>query len=145
MKTLQEYIKESLIIESLDNLKGCIYTTWKLVDYLNEEHGVELDDVADISEEDEKEFLKRINAFKKLIRKANLVNLGNWWGDNDEEWEYFYEKTGISNNDKVIVLFQDGDDGTFAYIVLNNRIKTVRGPIYKKFIEMLGVDYITNF
>ena len=66
------------------------------IDYLNEKNGVELDDVADISEEDEKEFLKRINAFKKLIRRANLVDLGNWWGDDDEEWEYFYEETGKS-------------------------------------------------
>lgn len=145
MKSLKEILKENLITESSDNLKGCIYTTWRLVDYLNEKNGVELDDVADISEEDEKEFLKRINAFKKLIRRANLVDLGNWWGDDDEEWEYFYEETGTSADDKVIVLFQDGDDGTFAYIVLNNKIKVVRDPIYKKFIEMLGVDYITNF
>ena len=140
MKSLQEYI-----MESSDNLKGCIYTTWKLVDYLNGKNGMELDDVADIYEEDEKEFLKRINTLKKLIRKADLVDLGNWWGESDEEWEYFYEETGTSANDKVIVLFQDGDNGTFAYVVFNNRIKVVRDPIYKKFIEMLGVDYVTNF
>ena len=51
----------------------------------------------------------------------------------------------VSVTYKVIVLFQDGDDGTFAYVVFNNRIKVVRDPIYKKFIEMLGVDYVTNF
>ena len=145
MKTLDSYIEENLIAESSDNLKGCIYTTWKLVDYLNGKNGMEIDDVADIYEEDEKEFLKRINTLKKLIRKADLVDLGNWWGENDEEWEYFYEETGTSANDKVIVLFQDGDNGTFAYVVFNNRIKVVRDPIYKKFIEMLGVDYVTNF
>ena len=140
MKSLQEYI-----MESSDNLKGCIYTTWKLVDYLNGKNGMEIDDVADIYEEDEKEFLKRINTLKKLIRKADLADLGNWWGESDEEWEYFYEETGTSANDKVIVLFRDGDNGTFAYVVFNNRIKVVRDPIYKKFIEMLGVDYVTNF
>ena len=147
MENLTDFIKENLIIESA-NVKGCIRCmTWDLPEVLID-CSKDLDYYnawilgQDDTDADPKEFNKRLAAMHKMVSKADTVDLGNWFGE-DEEWDYFYEETGLKPSKKIMVLHKDGDDATFTYIVF----KAFKQKVYDNFKEMLSSDFdiFTNF
>lgn len=127
------------------SLKGCIRCmTWDLPEVVRDgSKNLDYYNSWDLGQDDgdekvdPKEFNKRLAAFHKMVKDADTVDLGNWFGESEEEWEYFYKETRIKPSQKVMVLHQDGDDATFAYIIF----KSFKQKVYDEFREMLRDDF----
>lgn len=149
MKALSTFVKENLINES-SSVKGCIRCmTWDLPEVLTDgSKDLDYYNAWDLGQDDgdeeidPKEFNKRLTAVHKMISRVDTVNLGNWFGE-DEEWDHFYAETKLKPSKKIMVLHKDGDDATFTYIVF----KAFKQNVYDEFKEMLSSDFdvFTNF
>lgn len=61
---------------------------------------------------------KKLDEFlKKNFSGGECIFLGNWNPEYEEEdWDYFYEETGLNENDHGLITFCDGDDGEFTIL-----------------------------
>lgn len=156
MKSLVEVLNES-INEAAMNAFGFpkdykLPGSWDLVEIVNGSQTVEefLNEYNGDGEEYPEACAKLNQFMTAAFSNAMTVELGNWnpesgMSDEDEEWGYFYEETGLKKGKAHgIVTFCDGDDGTFT--VLQYAKGSINKKELKDFLVMLepgDLRYIT--
>jgi hypothetical protein len=150
MKNINEFINESTLNESKNSLgfdkNYQVPVTWELAEWGADGEGIDPDEM-DFDDDTSKDAIILFDeVFTQYIKDGMTVDLGNWFPDeNDDDWDYFYEETGLSKRDHGLVLHQDGDDGTFTVLVFANRIPSKYKKYINDFKDMFSYNTVAEF
>ena len=139
MKNISLYINESI----KPVLKGCLTNVLPVIEFMTGEND-DIEEVADLSDDNYYDLLRTtISNIKNASSKIGRVDLRIWNpdydDDPDEEWDYFYDESGLKRGTPVVVLHTDGDDETFSYVAFKN--KNLKKDI-KDFIDLFNENWV---